>query len=589
MTDSQKQPSALVVYRRLLAYTRPYWKMFALALLCMLLFAATDVTVARLIKPLTDGSFIHHDPTTIRWMPWAILAVFLIRGAAGFGAAYGMAWVGQNVVKKLRDEVFEHLLLVPVSHHDRTRIADLQTKLTYHAGQVADTATGVLTSVVRDGFSAIGLIGLMFYTSWKLTLFTLLIAPLLSLSFNWVNRRFRVLSTRIQNSMGGITHSADEAITGRRMVKIYGGESLVLAAFSRVNDYLRRQSIKLTAASAASNGFMEMIAAVGVAALVYLATLPSMRETMTPGTFVSFVGAMLLLRQPLSAMTDLSQRLQRGVVAGADLFAFLDTPREPDNGTRALRTTRGAIVFHGVRYTYETFAEPALDGVDLEIPSGKRVALVGRSGSGKTTLLSLIPRFYDPQEGAITLDGHDLRDYRLIDLRRQIALVDQNVVLFNASIAENIAYGIDPKPDDQRIIEAARLSNAMVFIDKLKDGIHTAVGQDGVLLSGGERQRITIARALLKNAPILLLDEATSALDTESEHLIQEALDHLVRGRTTLVIAHRLSTVQSADLIVVMDRGRIVERGTHDALLAKDGAYAALHRLQFSAPANAAA
>ncbi|MDN5873787.1 MAG: lipid A export permease/ATP-binding protein MsbA [Sinobacteraceae bacterium] len=570
------------VYLRLLRYAKAYWVMFAAALVCMVLVAGTDVAVARLIKPLTDGSFIKHDPTTIRWMPWAILGVFVVRGLAGFGSRYWMSCVGQNVVRTLRDSIFSHLLAVPVSHHDRSRVADLQTKLTYHASQVSDTATQVLTSVVRDGFSAIGLVGLMFYTSWKLALFTLLIAPFLSVLFTWVNRRFQKLSKRIQNSVAGITHSTDEAITGRRVVKVYGGESLVLKGFSRINAYLCRQNVKLASASAASDGTMELIAAIGVAALVYLATLPSLRAEMTPGAFVSFIGAMLLLRQPMAAMTNLAQRWQKGVVAGQELFEFLDTPAEADNGTLEVERVEGHLGFQALHFRYEGADEEALRGIDLDIPTGQRVALVGRSGSGKSTLMSLIPRFYDPQDGAVLLDGHDLRDYRLRNLRQQIALVDQNVVLFDASIADNIAYGMDPRPSDERILEVARMANAMPFIERLPEGIHARVGARGGLLSGGERQRVTIARALLKDAPILLLDEATSALDSESEHLVREALDRLMVGRTTLVIAHRLSTVQDSHQIVVLDHGEIAETGTHDALMARDGAYAALYRMQFN-------
>jgi subfamily B ATP-binding cassette protein MsbA len=577
------------VYRRLLRYAAPRWRVFLLALLSMVVFAVSESAgIPWLVKQLTD-SFVTRDPKVIAWLPFAILGLFLLRGAAGFISAYAMAWVGQGVVARLREQLFEHLLLVPVAQHDRTRTADLQAKLTYHASQVADSTSSVLTSIIKDGLTAIGLVGFMFYTSWRLSLCVLLIAPLVSLMVNWVNKRFRTVSGRIQNSMGGINHAADEAVTGRRVVKVYGGESLALNAFRALNDYLRRQSLKMTAASAASVSSLELIAAVGVSFLVYLATLPEMLRAMTPGTFVSFIVAMMQLRQPLSSMTSMSERIQRGLVAGADLFAFLDTPLEKDSGSLALTRARGAIRFEDVRFAYRDDAAPALDGVTLDIPAGRTVAFVGRSGSGKSTLLSLIPRFYEPDSGRILLDAHGLAEYRLRDLRRQIALVDQNVVLFNATIAENIAYGLEQAPPRERIERAAREAYAWDFIQQQPQGLDTPIGQGGGMLSGGQRQRIAIARALLRDAPILILDEATSALDTESERYIQQALEQLKRGRTTLVIAHRLSTIQNADLIVVMQDGRVVEQGAHAELLARGGVYAALHRLQFREPEEAAA
>lgn len=552
-----------------------------LALLCMVVYAGTEVGVIQLIKPLTDGSFVERDPFVIAVMPFAIIGLFMVRASAGFGSSYGMAWLGQGIVARMRGQVFAHLLYVPVSHHDRARNADLQARLTYHATQIADSVTTSLTSLVKDGLTVIGLLGTMFFMSWRLAVFALVIAPAVMFLLRWVNLRFRRVSARIQQAIGEINHVADEAITGRRIVKIYGGEQTTLNDFEQLANRTRQYQIKLTATTAASAGSLEMIAAVAVSMLVYLATRPETLSTMTPGTFVAFIGAMLALRGPLSGLTKLTQRIQVGIVAASDLFTFLDTPVEQDSGRLAPERVQGALDFDHVRFSYDG-DRIALDDVSLNVQAGTTVAFVGKSGSGKSTLLSMIPRFYDPDSGLIRLDGQDLREYRLSDLRRQIALVDQNVVLFNSTIGENIAYG-RPGASREEVAEAARRAFVWDFIERLPLGLDTPIGQDGLLLSGGQRQRIAIARALLKDAPILILDEATSALDTESERYVQQALDVLKQGRTTLVIAHRLSTIQNADRIVVMHDGRIVEQGMHDELLMGGGAYAALHRLQFSA------
>ncbi|MGH8441828.1 MAG: lipid A export permease/ATP-binding protein MsbA [Nevskiaceae bacterium] len=568
------------VYRRLLRYSAPHWKVFLVALLGMLMFATVDTTFIWLIKPMIDGSFVDRDPEIMRLVPLAILGLFILRGIAHFTSTYGMAEVAQRVVLSLRGQVFDHLLRLPVAHYDRVRNADLLVKLTYQVNMVADSATQVLNAIIKDGLRILGLLGVMLYMSWQLTVVVLCVAPFVAGSVRFVSSRFKVINKRLQASMGGVTHVADEAITGRRVVKVYGGEAYEASRFREVNEFIRKQALKLVASSSGAQGVVQLIASVAVAVIVYLAISGDMRLE-SPGTFAAFIGAMLGIRDPLSAVTGITDRLTRGLVAAHDLFAFLDIAPEPAGGTRSLERSRGEIRFEGVRFRYSDEAKPALDGVTLDVKPGQTVAFVGRSGSGKSTLLSLLPRFYDPTEGRVLLDGHDVAEYRIADLRRQVALVDQNVVLFNASVADNIAYGVRDQVTNEQIVESARAAFAWNFIEKLERGLDTPLGQNGVNLSGGQRQRIAIARALLRNAPILILDEATSALDTESERYIQQALERLVQGRTTLVIAHRLSTVQRADLIAVMQDGRIIETGRHAELLAHNGLYAALHQMQF--------
>jgi len=585
MTDSNMSATAdfqpMAVYRRLLGYTRPHWPVFLVASLGMVLAAATQVGFMSMVKPLLDGTFIERDPEVIRWIPWSIVGLFLLRGISEFVSSYGMSWIGRHVIKKLRGELFDHLLQLPVRFYDRMSSGQLISRLTYHVEQVAEAVTTAFTSVVKDGLTVVGLIGWMFYLNWKLTLFCLVVAPLIAGVIRYVSRRFRKVSQRIQQNIGIVTQAAEEAISGQRVVKIHNGQAQEHDRFGLVNERQRWLSMKVVAAKAGSEATIQFIAAWAVAAIVYYATQPQMLSAITPGTFVSFIGAMLSLMNPLKALTNVNERLQRGIAAATEIFHLMAEAPEPRGGELPLSQAKGQIEFRNIRFRYRSELSEALRDVSVTMQPGQTVAFVGRSGSGKSTLLALLPRFYDPDAGQVLLDGHDIRDYPLAALRDQIALVDQQVRLFNATVAENICYGLDPMPDEARIIEAATAANAWEFISKLPQGLQTPIGQNGVMLSGGQRQRIAIARALLKNAPILMLDEATSALDSESERYIQGAIETLVRGRTTLVIAHRLSTIQNAHLIVVMQDGRVVERGTHAELLARDGAYAALHRLQF--------
>lgn len=574
-------------YRRLLGYSLPHWRVMVLASIATAGFAAVDASFAAMVKPLLDKAFVEQNQAYIRTMPLLIVGLFLLRGISSFCATYGMSWVARRVVKDVRGQLFEKLLRLPARYYDHVSSSQLIARLTYHVEQLADAASTVLTSVLKDSLTIVFYIALMTWLNWKLTVFAFIVVPFIALIIRYVSRRFRKISARIQESVSTVTEAVDEAVTGQRVVKVYNGQEFEARYFDKVNENNRWLSMKIVATRAGSAAVIQFIAAWAVAAIVFFATQPSMIETMTAGTFTAFMLAMLSLMQPMKNMGSVNERLQRGIAAAAEIFEMLDQEVEPADGVRPLVRARGAIEFDHVHFRYRDDLPDALKDINLTIQPGQTVAFVGRSGSGKTTLLSLLPRFYDVSAGSIRLDGYDLREYRLRDLRNQIALVDQQVRLFSATIAENIAYGLDPPADEARIIDAAKRAHAWEFIEKLPLGLHTPVGQNGAILSGGQRQRLAIARALLKDAPILILDEATSALDTESERLIQAALAELVEGRTTLVIAHRLSTIQDADLIVAMQDGRIVETGTHQTLLTRNGLYAALHRMQFETEAGA--
>lgn len=570
------------IYPRLLRYTFKYWHWLAVAGLGMISYSAADTGLVYILKPLLDGSIVERDPWMIRWVPVFILCLFVVRGAAGFFSQYGMAWVANRVIHDVRADIFGQYLRLPTAYFDANSSGKTTAKLTYYTGQISGAASSAITIVVQDGFRVLGFVGLMFYINWSLALLSLTVGPAIMGIINLVSRRFRRYSGRIQRSMGDITHISEEVLTGNRVVKVFGGEEYERANFDAVNEHNRRMSMRMATTRAASVPVIQLIAAVAVAGVVWLAVRDTGGGIMSPGDLAVFFGAMMGLMGPIKRLTQVNATIQSGIAAAGAIFELLDEPREDPGGDRPIERASGRIEARGLWFCYPGTGRDVLRGIDLTVTPGRTVAFVGRSGSGKSTLLSLLPRFYDPTRGVILLDGHDLREYRLRDLRDQISLVDQNVVLFNDTVARNIAYGGLRPAAHEAIEDAARRAYAADFIEKLPQGYDTLVGQNGIMLSGGQRQRLAIARALLKNAPILILDEATSALDTESEKAIQKGLENLMRDRTTLVIAHRLSTVQHADEIVVMHDGEIVERGRHEELIAAGGHYRALHDMQFA-------
>ena len=571
-----------VLYARLLRYVAPYWRIFALSIVAMALVAATEPLFPAMMKPLLDGSFVNKDPTTIRYIPFAIVGLFLARGLFGFISDYALNWVSNRVVLDLRAEMFGRLVNLPTRFYDDASSGALISKISYDVTGVTAAATTVLTVMVRDTLTVAGLLAWMFYLDWKLSLITLVIGPIIAAVIQAFSGRLRRVSREAQRAMGDITHVLDEAIECHKVVKVFGGQAYEQRHFGEAIKRMRDFAMRHTIAAGASVPLVQICAAVAVAVIIYFSTQQGGAGEVTVGSFVSFMTATLMLLSPLKRLTGVNASLQRGLAAAESVFAVIDELPEEDLGTQVLQRAQGRIEFDRLCFSYPNSTRPALDDINLEIAAGETVALVGGSGGGKTTLANLIPRFYQPSAGRILLDGIDTQTLTLASLRANLALVSQDVVLFNDTVAANIAYGPLAGASEAAIVAAAEAAHAMEFIREMPQGLQTMIGENGVRLSGGQRQRLAIARALLKNAPVLILDEATSALDTESERVVQAALDTLMRGRTTLIIAHRLSTIEKADRIVVLQHGRIAEIGSHAELLARDGLYAYLYKIQFA-------
>ena len=571
MPHHQLNTAKSTTFKRLIAYTSAYKGALAIAIVGMLGYAAIDVTFISMIEPFVDRGLNSGDTEIFRLAPVVIISIFILRGFCNFLTTYFLNWVGTHIVKTMRRQLYEQFIRLPVSFHDQTSTGNLISKITFDTEQVQLASSKALVVLVREGAIVIGLLGFMFYKSWQLSSIFLFIAPVIAVIVSYVTKRFRRISESIQNSMGDVTASTEQTI---------GGQEIENQRFAKVNNTNRQQKMKMEATRAVSVSTIQVIASFALATVLYLAGQPGILDSITAGTFMSIVTAMMMLLRPLKQITTVNSEFQKGMAACDSVFNIIDMPVEQDNG-RLKPPIEGAIELKDVHFTYPTKEAAIFKGLNLTIEAGQTVALVGRSGSGKSTISNLLPRFYCLDSGQITIDGIDINEFDLQYLRKNIAMVSQQVILFNDTIANNITYGYQGEVSEAQLLDICRRSQVSEFLEHAQAGLNTMLGENGVMLSGGQRQRIAIARALLRDAPILILDEATSALDTEVEKSIQLALDELQKNRTTIVIAHRLSTIENADKIVVVEQGEIVEQGTHQQLLNNHGPYELLYQMQF--------
>ena len=587
MTETGSPP--FVVYKRLWTYTKRYKLMFALGIIGVSIDAAMQASFIKFMEPLIDRVFVGKDSEFGLWLAGVIFLVAITRMVGNFVGVYGMEWVGRRVVADLRQELFDQYVHLPASYYDRFSAGQLISKLAYNSEQVANAATKSVVSAMRDVLLVILLLGVMVTTNMMLTLVMLLLVPMIGLLVTVVSGRFRKISHRIQDSMGNVSHVTEEAVVGQQVVKVFQGQAAEMQRFGSVNERTRRLHMRMVATHLASSSLVQLAAAFALVLLMVIATRPSMLNEISAGTFTAVFWAMVGTIPPLKRLTTVQSQMQKGIAAADSIFQVLDTEAEIDAGELVVDRVEGFIEFRNVSFRYASSEKAVLDDVSFKVPAGSITALVGHSGSGKTTLAGLLPRFYAYSDGHILLDGRELSDYKLENLRSHIALVSQDIVLFNDTVAGNIAYGALSGAPQEAVLKAARDAHAMEFIEALPQQLDTEVGERGTLLSGGQKQRVAIARALLKGAPILILDEATSALDSKSERAIQDAFAEVMKNRTTLVIAHRLSTIENADQVVVLEQGRVIEIGTHQELLKNGQVYARLYQTQFGNESNGAA